>query len=340
MKSIACLIVATFAITLTSARATTWAVTGSIPLGGEGGWDYVTMDGPNQRLFVAHGNHVLVVDLKTRQVAASFDSSGAHGVALAPDFRRGFFTNGDSGQVTIFDLTKLTPVQSVKAGRHPDAICYEPVTKRVFAFNGVSHTASVIDAATGNVAGEIPLPGKPEFAGADGRGFVYDNIEDKGLVVKIDAAKMAIVAQWQLPPGNEPSALAVDVERHRLFSGCGSKKLFVLNSDTGAIIATLPIGGGIDADAYDPTGQRVFASCGDGTLTVIKQSSADSYAVEAVIPTEKGARTMAFDSAAQTAYLPDAKFGPAPAPTADHPHPRPSIVPGTLKLLVVQRAAN
>jgi DNA-binding beta-propeller fold protein YncE len=338
MKSITGLIVAAFAISLTSAQAGSWTVTGSIPLGGEGGWDYVTMDSRDHRLFVAHGDHVLVVDLKTRQIAGSLESSGAHGVALARDFNRGFFTSGNSGQVTIFDLQSLKPLQTVKAGQHPDAICYEPVTKRVFAFNGISHTATVIDAATGNVAGEIPLPGKPEFAGADGRGSLYDNIEDKGLVVKIDAAKMAIVARWNLPAGNEPSALAVDADRHRLFSGCGSKKLFVLNSDTGAIVTTLPIGAGIDADAYDPVQQRVFASCGDGTLTVIKQSSTDSYAVEAVVPTEKGARTMAFDSTTQTAYLPDAKFGPEPAPTADHLHPRPSIVPGTLKLLVVQQA--
>jgi DNA-binding beta-propeller fold protein YncE len=337
-KTIIPLIVAAFAISFASARAASWTVTGSIPLGGEGGWDYATMDTPGQRLFVTHGDHILVVDLKTKQVVGSLDSSGAHGVALARDFKRGFFTNGNSGLVTIFDLQSLKPLQTVTVGQHPDAICYEPVTRRVFAFNGVSKTASVIDAATGNVAGEIPLPGKPEFAGADGRGFVYDNIEDKGLVVKIDAAKMAIVAKWQLPPGNEPSALAVDADRHRLFSGCGSKKLFVLDSDTGAIVATLPIGGGIDADAYDPVQQHVFASCGDGTLTVIKQSSADSYAVAAVVPTEKGARTMAFDSATQSAYLPDAKFGPAPAPTTEHPHPRPSIVPGTLKLLVVRQA--
>jgi DNA-binding beta-propeller fold protein YncE len=323
-------------VSLASAQAA-WTVTKSIPLGGEGGWDYVTMDPAGHRLFVTHANHVLVVDLKTETVMASLDSTGAHGVALAPELNRGFISNGASGTVTIFDLQKLTPIQSVTVGKNPDAICYEPKTRRVFAFNGRSGSASVIDAATGKVLGEIPLPGKPEFAQTDGAGFVFDNIEDKGLVLKIDAAKMAIVAQWPLPAGSEPSALAIDAAHERLFAGCGDQKLRVVDGNSGAIIATLPIGKGVDADVYDPTGGRIFASCGDGTLTVIKQNSADQYTVEEKAPTEKGARTLAFDPATQTAYLPTAKFGPPTAPTAEHPHPRPSIVPGSLKLLVVRQ---
>jgi DNA-binding beta-propeller fold protein YncE len=337
MKNFILFVTAAFAIALTPGRSATWTVSGSIPLGGEGRWDYAVVDEPNQRVFVAHENHVLVVDLKTEKVTASQDSARAHGTALVPEFNRGYFSNGNSGEVTVFDLTTLKPIQSVKAGQHPDCVRYEPATKRVFVFNGLSHTATVIDGATGNVAGEIPLPGKPEFAATDGRGFVYDDVEDKGLVVKIDAARMAIVAEWSLPPGNEPSALALDAVRGRLFVGCGSKKLFVLNSETGAVVAAFPIGGGIDADYYDATGQRVFASCGDGTLTVIKQSSADSYAVEQVVKTAPGARTMAFDSATQTAYLPDVDFGPAPAPTEGNPHPRATPLPNSFRLLVVRQ---
>jgi DNA-binding beta-propeller fold protein YncE len=249
---------------------------------------------------------------------------------------RGFISNGASGTITIFNLPTLTPIQTIKVGDNPDAICYEPVTRRVFAFNGRSQTASVLDAATGKVVGEISLPGKPEFAQADGGGFIFDNIEDKGLVLRIDAAKMAIIEQWALPAESKPSALAIDIVNHRLFAGCDGRKLYVLDSQSGKVIATLPIGDGIDAAVYDPANKHIFASCGDGTLTIIKQESADQYSIEAKVKTEHGARTMAFDSSTQTAYLPSAEFGSPPASTADHPHPRPPIVPNSLKLLVLK----
>jgi DNA-binding beta-propeller fold protein YncE len=318
------------------APSSTWSIAKEIHVGGDGGWDYLATDVPGQRLFVTHGNHVLALDLKTGNVVGSLDSARAHGVAFAPDLKRGFISNGDSGKITLFDLQTLKPIQSVKVGENPDAICYEPATKHVFVFNGRSRTVSVVDPVTGSVVGGFPVPGKPEFAQVDGSGFVFDNIEDKGLVLKIDAAKMAIVAQWSLPTGSEPSGLAIDAAHHRLFSACGDKKLHVLDSDTGKVIATLPIGEGVDAVAFDPVNQHVFASCGDGTLTVIKEESPDQYSVEAQVKTEPGARTMAFDSATQTAYLSCASFGPAPAPTAEHPHPRPSPLPDSFKLLVVK----
>jgi len=318
------------------APSSSWSITKEIPLGGDGGWDYLATDAPGQRIFITHGNHVIVLDTKTDSVIGSLDSAGAHGVAFAPDLNRGFISNGASGQVTIFDLKTLKAIQSVKVGNNPDAICYEPVTKHVFAFNGRSHTVSVLDPATGQVVGEFPVPGKPEFAQVDGRGFVYDNIEDKGLVLKIDASKLAIVEQWPLPAGSEPSGLAIDAAHHRLFSACGGKKLHVLDSETGKIVATLPIGNGVDAAAFDPVNSRIFASCGDGTLTVIKEKSPDQYSIEAQVKTEPGARTMAFDSATQTAYLSCAAFGPPPVPTAEHPHPRPTPLPNSFKILVVK----
>jgi len=338
MKPIPTLFLSIFASLIAfQAEASSWSIVREIPLGGEGGWDYLSIEPASHRLFVTHANHVLVLDLKTERLVGSLDSSGAHGVAFAPELNRGFISNGGSNTVTVFDLRTLRPLRSVKAGENPDAICYDPATKRVVAFNGRSHSASVLDAMTGNVVGEIPLPGKPEFAQADGTGFVFDVIEDKGLVIKIDVAKLVIAEQWALPRGSAPGALAIDVKQHRLFAGCEGKLLYVLDSQSGKIVAQLPIGDGVDAAVYDSAQKRVFASCGDGTLTVIDQKSPDDYVVETQIKTEHGARTMAFDSITQTAYLPLAKFGPPPAPTADRPHPYPSIVSGTLKLLVVKR---
>lgn len=312
-----------------------WSIIKHIHLGGLGGWDYLTVDSKTERLYVSHASHVLVLDLKKDQVIATLDSVGVHGIALAPELDRGFISNGGNGTVTVFDLASLKPIISVKVGENPDAICYEPVTKRVFAFNGRSHTVSVIDAVTEKVIGEIPLPGKPEFAQTDAAGFVFDNIEDKGLVLKIDALKLNIVAQWTVGPETEPSALVIDPESHRLFIGCGDQTLSVMNDETGRIVETMPIGRGVDATAYDPMRHRVFSSCGDGTLTVIDQKSSDQYEVEATVPTAKGARTMAIDSRTGWAYLPSAQFGPAPPPTREHPRSHPAVLPDTLELLVV-----
>jgi DNA-binding beta-propeller fold protein YncE len=334
------LIAGLFGISLTIHAAETgnhWAVTGRIPIGGAGGWDYVTVEPKTHRLFLSHATQVVVVDLKTNRIAGSIPAAGVHGIALAPELKRGFISNGGEGTVTIFDLDTLKVLGKVPAGLNPDAICYEPVTRRVFAFNGRSHTATVIDAAKGAVVGEIPLGGKPEFARADGAGLVFVNLEDKSKVLKIDAAKLAILEQWTVPAEAEPSAMAIDAAGHRLFVGCGNKQLVVMDSGSGNVIATLPIGGGVDAAVYDPVGKRVFASCGDGTMTVIDQASANAYSVEETVPTEKGARTMGFDPTTNTAYLPIAKFGPAPLPSPQNPKPRPSIISGSLELLVVTR---
>jgi hypothetical protein len=312
-----------------------WSVSNRIHLGGEGGWDYLTVDPQAQRLYVSHASHVLVLDLKTNKVIASLDSAGVHGIALARELNHGFFTNGADGTVTLFDLTTLKLIAKLKAGEKPDAICYEPVTKRVLVFNGRSQSASVFDAVTGEKVGDIALPGSPEFAQADNQGAVFVNIEDKSLVLKLDPTKLAVVKQWPLPAESEPSALAIDRERHRLFIGCGSAKMMVMDDTNGGIVATLPIGKGVDADFYDPMSKRAFASCGDGTLTVIEQKSADDYAVEGMVPTERGARTMTFDPTTSTVYLASAKFGPLPPATPDHPKQRPPILPDTFEILVV-----
>jgi DNA-binding beta-propeller fold protein YncE len=209
------------------------------------------------------------------------------------------------------------------------------VTKQVFAFNGRSQSVSVIDAAKGKVAGELALPGKPEFAVADDAGHVFDAIEDKGLILEIDAAKREITAQWKLPASCEPSAMAIDPSSHRLFVGCGDQMLRVLNAETGHVLQSFPIGQGVDAVAFDSVRHRIFASCRVGTMTVIDEKPGDNFSLEASVPTEAGSRTMAVDSLTGNAYLPAGKFGPVPKPTPEHPEPHAPVLPGTLQLLVV-----
>jgi len=316
------------------------SITGRIHIGGDGGWDYLVVQPEASRLFVSHAKQVVVVDLKTKSIISSIVANGVHGIALAPDLNRGFISNGAGDTVTVFDLATLKILATLPAGKNPDAICYEPTTHRVFAFNGKSGTATVIDAANEKIIGEIPLEGKPEFAVADGQGSVFDNLEDKSQVLKINATTLAIEACWNLPEGSEPSGLAIDSAHQRLFIGCGNQTLVVMDSSSGRIITTLPIGEGVDACVYDPVGKRAFASCGDGTMTVIHQGDADTYTVAEKVTTEPRARTMAFDPTTGTAYLPTAKFGPIPPATPEHPKPRPPILPGSLEVLIVNTGSS
>jgi DNA-binding beta-propeller fold protein YncE len=327
-----------FLLTVHSPGASaSWSIADRLHIGGDGGWDYLTVEPETGRLFVSHARQVVVVDLKTKAIIGSIPANGVHGIALAPDLKRGFISNGADGTVTVFDLDTLKVITSLPAGKNPDAICYEPTTHRVFAFNGKSGTATVIDAAKEKVIGEITLDGKPEFAGVDGHGSVFDALEDKGQILKINAATLAIDARWALPEGSSPSGLAVDKADERLFIGCGNQTLVILDATSGKIVATLPIGKGVDACAYDATGKRAFASCGDGTMTVVQEGDKDTYTVAEKVITEPRARTMAFDSTTATAYLPTAKFGPIPAPTADVPKPRPPILPESFEILVLRQ---
>jgi YVTN family beta-propeller protein len=312
-----------------------WSITDRIHIGGEGGWDYLVAQPETGRLFVSHAKQVVVVDLKTKSIIGSIAANGVHGIALAPDLQRGFISNGADNTVTIFDLTTLKILATLPAGTNPDAICYEPTTHRVFAFNGKSGTATVIDAAQEKVVGEIPLGGKPEFAVADGHGSVFDALEDKGQILKINAGTLAIEASWPLPEGSGPSGLAIDAAHQRLFIGCGNKTMIVMDASSGKALATLPIGQGVDACVYDSVGKRVFASCGDGTMTVVKQSAKDTYTVSEKAVTEPRARTMAFDPTTGAAYLPAAKFGPTPTATPDQPKPRPPVISDSFEILVV-----
>jgi DNA-binding beta-propeller fold protein YncE len=261
-----------------------------------------------------------------------------HGIALAPELGKGFVSNGREGTVTVFDLKTLAPSGSkIKVGENPDAILYEPATKRVFTFNGRSQDSTAIDAASGKVLATIKLDGKPEFAASDAKGEVFVNIEDKSELTVIDPNKLEVKTKWPLAPCTEPSGLAIDRKNRRLFVGCDNKMMAVVDADSGKVLATPAIGEGVDATAYDDETDLAFASCGQGVLTVVKQDSPQKFSVVENVKTEPGARTMALDTKTHNVFTVTAKFGPPPAATADNPHPRRTILPDTFEVLVLSK---
>jgi DNA-binding beta-propeller fold protein YncE len=304
-------------------------------LGGDGGWDYLSIDSSARRLYISRATHVIVLDADSGKPVGDIpDTPGVHGIALAPELGRGFISNGREGTVTIFDLKTLKAIAKVKAGENPDAILYDPASKRVFAFNGRSQNATAIDAAKGSVVGTIKLEGKPEFAVSDEKGEIFVNIEDKSQIDAIDPAKLEVKASWPLAPCEEPSGLAMDRKHRRLFAGCDNKMMAVVDADTGKVIATPAIGDGVDANAFDSGTGLAFASCGEGVLTVVHEGSPTKFSVLENVSTQPGARTMALDEKTHNVYLVTAKFGPPPAPTADNPHPRRTILPDSFVVLV------
>jgi DNA-binding beta-propeller fold protein YncE len=311
-------------------------VVNTYKIGGDGGWDYLTADSDARRVYISRATHVIVLDADSGKVVGDIaDTPGVHGIALAPEFGRGFTSNGREGTVSIFDLKTLATSNKVKVGDNPDAILYDPATKRVFTFNGRSHDSSAIDAASGKVLGTIALDGKPEFAASDAKGEIFVNIEDKSELVAIDPAKLEVKAKWPLAPCTEPSGLSIDREHRRLFVGCDNKMMAVVDADTGKVLATPEIGEGVDATRFDPGTGLAFASCGEGVLTVIKEESPDKFSVAETVPTKRGARTLALDTKTHNIFVVTADFGPPPAPTADNPHPRRSILPDSFVVLVV-----
>jgi DNA-binding beta-propeller fold protein YncE len=323
--------------TAAQSGGTGYHVIKKIPIGGEGFWDYLTMDSKARRLYISHSTHVVVYDPDTGTVAGDLpNTEGVHGIALVPELGRGFTSNGRANTVTIFDLKTLKEIGQVKTtGQNPDCIIFDPASRRIFTFNGRSGNSTVIDAPHGTVEGTIELGGKPEFATADGKGRVYVNLEDKSMVVALDSQQLKIVSRWPLAPCEEPSGMAIDREHRRLFIGCHNQMMAVMNADTGSVLTTLPIGRGVDANAFDPGTQLAFSSNGDGTLTVVHEDSPGQFNVVDNVETQRGARTMALDLKTHNIFLVTADFGPPPAPTAENPHPRPAIVPGTFTLLVV-----
>lgn len=330
------LLLMTIATVMSGALTGGYHVKTKFKIGGDGGWDYATADSDARRLYVSHTNQVEVLDLDSGSVVGKVpDTPGVHGIAIAPESGRGFVSAGRANKVVIFDLKTLQKVGEAPTGKNPDAIIYDPASKRIFAFNGGSANATVIDAAAGTVAGTIDLGGRPEFAAPDGQGTVYVNLEDKSAVVKIDSRKLTAGSKWPLAPCEEPSGMAIDTRHHRLFIGCSNKMMAVVNTANGKVITTLPTGEGVDANGFDPGTGLAFSSNGDATLTVVHEDSPDKFTVVENAKTERGARTMALDVKTHNVLLPAAEYGPAPAPTADRPHPRPPVLPGTFTILVV-----
>jgi YVTN family beta-propeller protein len=303
-----------------------------IPVGGDGGWDALSVDSAGQRLYVSHGTKVVVIDLARNQVVGEITNTpGVHGIAVAPKLNRGFTSNGRENKVSIVDLKTLQTLAQVDTGTNPDAILFEPGLNEVYAFNGRGQSATVIDAKSGKVVATIPLGGKPEFAEADSKaGRVYDNIEDKNEVAVIDTKTHTVVTNWPIAPGEEASGMAIDLKNHRLFLGCGgSKTMVMMDSTTGKVIASVPIGQGVDGSAFDPETRLAFASCGDGTTTIAHEDSPDKLTVVQTLTTERGARTMAIDPKTHKIYLPSAKFE-APA----EGQRRGKMIPDSFKILV------
>jgi YVTN family beta-propeller protein len=281
-----------------------YSVTRKVPIPGQGSWDYLTVDEDARRLYVSHGTQVEVLDIDSLNVAGNIPKTpGVHGVAIAPEFSRGFVSNGQTSSVTIFDLKSLKPIADVPTGQKPDAIIYDPATSRVFAFNGGGNSVTAIDAATGKAVGTVDLGGGPEFAAADGKGFVFDNLEDENLVLKINARELKVEQRWPTAPCSSPSSMAMDRANRRLFIGCRSKVMAVLDADTGKVITTLPIGDHVDATVFDPETKLVFNSNGEGTVTVIHQDSPDMYSIVETVKTAPRAKTMALDPKTHRLFL-------------------------------------
>jgi len=316
--------------------APTFEVKSRITLGGEGGWDYLTADSANHRVFISRGTHVMVVDVPSGKVIGDIPNTpGVHGIALVPELGRGFISSGGNNTVTVFDLKDYKPIQEVKVGERPDAIVYDPTSGRVFTFNAKSQDATAVDAKTMTVAGTVALGGKPEFSQPDGKGSMIVNIEDTGELVKFDATALTINWRSKLTDCEEPSGLAFDAKHRRTFSVCGNKKMMVADADSGKVVATVPIDAGPDAAAFDPEWKLAFSSNGSGSLTVVSQQSADKYEVIQTLATPPRARTMALDMKTHYVYSVTAQFDPAPAATPENPRPRGKMKPGTFELIVV-----
>ncbi len=309
-----------------------------MPVGGEGGWDYMSVDPASHRLYLARGSHFMVVDDTTGKVIGDIEianSKNSHGIALALDLGKGFTSNGDANTVSVVDLKTLKATMVIPIpGKDPDSIRYDPATKRVFTFNGKSMDSTVIDATTGKVIGTVKLNGKPEEAALDQNGNMWVNLEDKSEITEFDTKSYAIKGAWPLAPCDGPSAMATDNAHHRIFVAC-DKVMVVVNSDNGKVVASPPIGGDPDGNGFDPGTGYAFAACREGLVSVVHEDSPDKYTVVGNINTQFGARTMALDTQNHRVYTETADFRPAGAPTPDNPRPRPTPIPGSFVVLEI-----
>jgi len=325
-----------FVGTMSYAADPAYYVIKKLQLGGEGGWDYLTVDGEARRLYISRSTHVMVVDIDTDKIVGDIpDTQGVHGITIAAELNRGFASNGKANTAAIFDLKTLKILGQVKTGDNPDAILYDTATKRVFTFNGHSKDVTAFDAASGEVISTIPLGGKPEFAAADGKGKVYVNIEDTNEVVEIDSRKLSLTKRYSLKPCEEPTGMGFDVEHHRVYSGCHNKVMTILDTETGKVIAVVPIGAGVDGNGFDPKRGLAFSANGEGTLTVVRESAPGKFEVAEIVTTQSGARTMVIDPNTHNIYLPVAQFSPQATSTAEGSKVRPTMIKGSFEVLVV-----
>jgi len=307
-----------------------------IPISGEGGWDYLSIDETARRLYVSHGTKVVVIDIDHDVVAGEITNTpGVHGIAIASDLNKGFTSNGRENKASMVDLKTLQTLLRVDTGENPDGMLYEPGQREVYMFNGRGQSATVINARDGKVVTTIPLGGRPEFPAADPKaGRVYDNLEDKSEIAIIDTTKHAVVNRWPVAPGEEPSGMAIDAAHHLIFVGCGNKVMEMIDGETGKVVGSVPIGDGVDANAFDPGTQYAFASCRDGTVTVAHEEAPDKLTVMQTLSTQRGSRTMALDPKTHRIYLAAAKFEtPAETPPGGA-RQRPKMIPDTFKILI------
>jgi DNA-binding beta-propeller fold protein YncE len=305
MKRGKIILAAVLGLAALGANASGYHVFKKVAVPGTGGWDYLTVDEAARRLYVSHATQVVVFDADSLEIVGKIPNlSGVHGIAVAPEFGRGFITAGQLNAVIVFDLKTFARVGEVKVGKKPDAIVYDPTSKRVFAMNGDSATSTVIDASDNRVVGTVDLGGGPEFTVADGVGNVYVNLEDKSELLRIDSKALTVRDRWQVAPCQAPSSLALDAQNRRLFLGCRSKVMAVVNADSGKVTATYPIGGKVDASVFDPAAKTIFNSTGDGNVFAFHQDSADHYTPLDVIPTMQGSKTMTLDRKTQRLFVP------------------------------------
>lgn len=317
------------------AQTAPYRLLNTIPIGGEGGWDYLKVDPAGERLYVSHSTRVEVVDLKTRKVMGTIlDTPGVHGIAVVPSAGRGYITCGRTNTCVVFDLKTLKPIGApIPTGPKPDALLYDAYSNRVFIFSNDGGKSTVLDAKTGAVVGTAELGGDVEEGVSDGHGTIFVNIENKSEIVEFDAKTLAVRRRFPLSPGTEPTGLGYDPQTHRLFSGCANEKLVVTDAKTGKQLAVLPSGKGTDGTIFDPATRNAVTSNGAGTLTVVHEEAPGKFAVLANVPSARGARTLALDPKTHHLFTITAEYGPAPAPTTENPRPRPSVVPGTFRVL-------
>jgi DNA-binding beta-propeller fold protein YncE len=332
MRATVFLMLFTASATLQTAPA--YKITQTFTLGGDGGWDYIVPEPASHRLFIGRQNRVMVVDENSGMLLGEVTGlRGAHGTAIVPATGHGFATSGTDGSVVMFDLKTLKELGRIAAAEDADAIIYDGASNRVFTFNGDAHSSTVIDPQAGKLVTSIELGGKPEYGVSAGTGKVFVNLTDISEIVEIDARAATVLRRWPTAPCRQPVAMAIDTAHHRLFSGCRNGVMAISDFETAKVVATAPIGSGVDGAGFDPAAGDAFASNADGTLTVIHQDAPDRYHVSQTLPTAPAARNMGLDPANHKIFVVSARFGPPPATTRG----RGPVLPGSFALMVIER---